>query len=156
MSRKYGLAMMCASLTSPAYSQSTLSNMELHCAISSSAMLPNQVVVGSVQSSNGQNATGTATLSSRATIAGVVRILIKDSEATMFIPNDFLPSFSKGKEGWFPVKALNINDTNISGKVQLNFMRASTFNVDRRTGAFSTSGGSQGTCERIDDIPKKF
>lgn len=76
--------------------------------------------------------------------------------ATMRVPNMFLPPIAGGRGGWFKVKDLRVSDSEISGKVAINFMNTPSFRIDRITGELSTQYGFQGQCDAQDVTTRRF
>ena len=71
-----------------------------------------------------------------------------------------LPPIRGGKEGWFKLKDVKVNDRQITASAAVNFMNNPKVHIDRMTGTISINGkaGSYtGACDRIaDDAPAKF
>ncbi len=76
--------------------------------------------------------------------------------ATMRVPTMFLPPIAGGRGGWFKVKDLRVTDSEISGKVAINFMNTPSFRIDRITGELSTQYGFQGQCDAQDVTTRRF
>ena len=76
--------------------------------------------------------------------------------ATMRVPTMFLPPIAGGRGGWFKVKDLRVSDSEISGKVAINFMNTPSFRIDRVTGELSTQYGFQAQCEAQDVTTRRF
>jgi hypothetical protein len=76
--------------------------------------------------------------------------------ATMRVPTMFLPPIAGGRGGWFKVQDLRITDSEISGKVAINFMNKPSFRIDRITGELSTQYGFQAQCDAQDVNTRRF
>ena len=81
---------------------------------------------------------------------------IEGGSARIFLPAEMRPEFSRGKDGWFPVDNLSIDDRTIRGTVKLNFMRTTAIEIDRNTGVLTTKHGYTADCTPIDRTKRKF
>ncbi len=69
------------------------------------------------------------------------------------MPQTMLPTFRGGENGWFKIKNLEINETEMTGSVAVNFINNPKLRIDRVTGSISISGRSghyAGQCARYD------
>lgn len=139
-------------LSTPAMADELL----LKCDGTSLARLNTSTTTADVRDSNNHSATGEASTTEAVRIPFQVMVRIKDGTAQMNVPGLAAPEINDGKAGWFPVKSLIVSDDEITGKVRFNLFASSTFRVDRRTGAISTSGGYTGSCVKQDLSQRAF
>lgn len=110
----------------------------------------------SVSGSYGQSATGQAYTTRTGQVGVSVQFRMVNGQAQINLPSAALPALNSAKEGWLNVKDLSISDTQIAGKVRLNFLNSSRFRIDRRTGVMTSDGGFQGVCQKQDVRENRF
>ncbi|WP_420382607.1 hypothetical protein [Novosphingobium sp.] len=86
-------------------------------------------------------------------------INITGSTAKVRVPRRFLPPLHGGDGGWFEVHDLVINETDITGKVAINYANHPNLRLDRRAGSVALDGkvGSfAGECQKVDPNQRAF
>lgn len=131
-------------------------DMLIICDGSAVAMAPESTTTMGVTDNQGYSATGSAVTSSPATLAFTAQLRIEGGEARMNLPAFAGPEISSSKGGWYRVKGLSVDDRRITGKVVWNFLSSSSFEIDRRTGTMTSSGGFQGQCHAADLEQRAF
>lgn len=81
---------------------------------------------------------------------------LEGGSARIFLPAEMRPAFSQGKNGWYPVNNLMIDDRVIRGSVKLSFIRSTAIEIDRNTGVLTTKHGYRADCTPIDRSQRKF
>jgi hypothetical protein len=79
--------------------------------------------------------------------------LADDGTGRIRMPRAMLPRIHGGSDGWFQIKDVERTDTEITGKVQVNFMNSPRLRLDRLTGRISLNGRSgdyAGECQPYD------
>ena len=76
--------------------------------------------------------------------------------ASVFLPVEMRPAFSRDKDGWFPVKDLAVANNSITGNVKMSFARSTAFKIDRNTGVLTTRNGYRADCTPVDRTVRKF
>lgn len=69
------------------------------------------------------------------------------------VPRSMLPPLHGGDEGWFEIKKLAVNPTEITGRIELAFLKSASLRIDRLTGFMkldSQNGTYAAECERFD------
>ncbi|SEL87686.1 hypothetical protein SAMN05216382_2805 [Sphingomonas palmae] len=88
---------------------------------------------------------------------GALRFRIRDAVAEALPPEPMLSQVGVG--GWRPVKKLATTDATITGKIDLGFLYAPVFEIDRYAGTISISGSMntfQGECQPYDGSQRQF
>lgn len=147
---RYLCGILLTAIASQAAAQAPNDEMLLVCDGESFNRTETASVDGWAADNHGNSATGGAALRELKKIPFQVRLRISDGIAEMSVPAAAAPEINENKGGWFPVKKLAIGDNEITGKVRFNMFSSSTFRVDRRTGAITTSGGFSGHCKKAD------
>lgn len=86
-------------------------------------------------------------------------ISITGGTAKVRVPRRFLPPLHGGDGGWFEVHDLLVNDTDITGKVAINYTNHPNLRLDRRAGTVALDGkvGSfAGECQKVDPNQRAF
>jgi len=86
-------------------------------------------------------------------------VSVSEGKAKVRVPRRFLPPLHGGDGGWFDVSELAIGDSEITGKVAINFANHPNLRIDRRSGAVSLDGkvGSfAGQCEKFNPDQRAF
>ena len=147
------VAILLAAATS---AMTTPPDMLLVCEGSTLAMAPESQTSMGVVDNEGYAATGSAVTSTRADVAFTAQLRIEDGEARMNLPTFVAPEVNSSKGGWYRVKSLVVDDKRITGKVVLNFLSSSSFEIDRRTGRMTSAGGFQAQCRAVDLTERAF
>ncbi len=126
-------------------------------------------VVNTTQSeSSTLNTYGDLTLNTTATTHRRIqthdRMLVEITEAggRVRLPQILVPTIHSGgsADGWWPMTALNVSETEISGKLTVNVFDKPSLRIDRTTGDVELRGiantGFTGTCEVADPSARKF
>jgi hypothetical protein len=104
-------------------------------------------------SSNGNFASATA-IQRRATgFSDEMEVQISDGVGQARLPRSIIPKIHGGHDGWFEIKNLAVSDSEITGKVAMNFTNAPRMHISRITGSISIDGhdGSfSGQCRAYD------
>jgi|JI6StandDraft_1071083.scaffolds.fasta_scaffold09300_7 hypothetical protein len=82
-----------------------------------------------------------------------VNLWIEGDKGSIRMPPTMLPPIRGGKDGWFEIKSIKISDSEITGKVGVNFMNSPKIRIDRMTGNISISGKAGdyvGRCQKYD------
>ncbi|MDQ2892817.1 MAG: hypothetical protein M3R64_06985 [Pseudomonadota bacterium] len=88
---------------------------------------------------------------------GVLRIRIRGDQADAMLPQPMLAQTSQS--GWRPIKKLAITEAAIDGKVDLGFLYAPVFHIDRYAGTLSLSGSMnafEGDCHPYEASERQF
>lgn len=90
-----------------------------------------------------------------------VNLWVEGDKGSIRMPRTMLPAIRGGKDGWFEIKSLKITDTEITGKVGINFMNNPNLRIDRITGVINISGKAGdyvGRCKKynIESSPRAF
>ena len=141
-----------ASQTLPQSSQSSSNNeteseMILLCTGSTLTSTPTGQTSAIVSDNNGNFAVGTSTSNDIKKDVIQVRLRVIGANADFFVPAGF------NNSGWRKVKDLKIGNDEISGKITY-WLNKTTFQIDRRTGVMTTSGGFEGICKK-EDLQKR-
>lgn len=109
-----------------------------------------------VTDSFGNSAVGNSVDTEVREIDAVIQLKLNGSDPRVNIPRILAPDIASSKAGWYRVKDLEISDEYIKGKVVFNFISSSRFEIDRRTGVLTSTGGFQGMCEAAEINERKF
>lgn len=88
---------------------------------------------------------------------GVLRVRIRGDQADAMLPQPMLAQMSQS--GWRPIKKLAITEAAIDGKVDLGFLYAPVFHIDRYAGTLSLSGSMnafEGDCHPYEASERQF
>ena len=85
-----------------------------------------------------------------------VQLRLRGAAPRINLPRFAAPDIASSRGGWFRVKNLEIERDYIRGKAVFNFLSASRFEVDRRTGIMTTENGYRGLCEAGDTENRAF
>jgi hypothetical protein len=88
---------------------------------------------------------------------GALRFRVRDNTAEALPPEPMLTQV--GVAGWRPVKKLAVGEAAIDGKIDLGFLYAPVFHIDRYAGTISVSGSMntfQGDCQPYDGSQRQF
>ncbi len=99
--------------------------------------------------------TGTSETIEPRYVAFSIRVKIEGEAGQVNLPAFALPGLSSAKDGWLRIKNLRVTEDHITGKIPFNFLSNSSFQIDRRAGTISSSGGFSGNC-RPDAGERKF
>jgi hypothetical protein len=130
--------------------------MNLICRGRGTAMTAVGRETGTVRTNQGYAAQGQNVRESLVDYETTAGFRLTGGVATMRVPNMFLPPIAGGRGGWFKVKDLRVTDSEISGKVAINFMNTPSFRIDRITGELSTQYGFQAQCDAQDVTTRRF
>jgi hypothetical protein len=88
---------------------------------------------------------------------GMFRIRLREDQAEALPPEPMLAQ--TGQSGWRPIKKLRVSEAAIDGKVDLGFLYAPVFHIDRYAGTLSLSGSMnafEGSCRPYDASERQF
>jgi len=88
---------------------------------------------------------------------GVLRMRIHDGQADALPPEPMLAQVQES--GWRKVKKLAVGETAIDGKIDLGFLYAPVFHIDRNAGTISINGSMssfEGDCHPYDASERRF
>ena len=109
-----------------------------------------------VTDNRGNIITGRATDSEVREVRATVQFRLNGDDPRMNLPRALQPELASSKGGWFRIKDLVVTDDFVRGKVVLNFLSSTRFEIDRRTGILTSEGGFQGACQSVDTTDRKF
>jgi len=69
------------------------------------------------------------------------------------MPRAMLPAIRGGENGWFQIRSIEINRSEITGSIAVNVLNNPKLRIDRVTGAISISGKAgdyAGRCTKYD------
>ena len=139
-------------ITAPAQAQESAGRLNLVCLGAGSA---NKATSSQVYATDdwGNSATANVVGNRSQPFEDQVNLWIEGGAGKIRMPRVMLPPFHGGDGGWFDIKSVKISDTEITGKVGINFMNSPTLRIDRLTGNISISGKSgdyAGRCQKYD------
>ena len=109
---------------------------------------------GSAQNNAGGSAWGQSVGTRPVPFDDQVNIEIgEDGTGRVRMPRMMLPGLRGGKDGWFEIKKVEINDDEIKGVVQVNILNSPKLHLDRIQGRVSINGKSgsySGQCQPYD------
>lgn len=126
----------------------------LVCAGTGTATRPS-TGIATAYGSYGESAVITSTVDGRVGFEGVMRIDINGKEGSIRVPGPMLPAIRGGNEGVIKLKDINIRETEITARVDYNFLNKPRVIIDRLTGTVSlddrmTKAQFSGRCEAFD------
>jgi hypothetical protein len=92
--------------------------------------------------------------------ADVLTVELHDSGGRIQVPRAMLPPIhGPGKNGWWDLDELQVNDREITGRYSVNVLNVPRVRIDRQTGTITIDGHSEnyrGSCEVADPAARKF
>lgn len=88
---------------------------------------------------------------------GMLRVRIRGGQADALPPEPMLAQADVG--GWRPIKKLSVSEAAITGKIDLGFLYAPVFKIDRYAGTISVNGSMnsfEGSCRPYDASERQF
>jgi hypothetical protein len=90
-----------------------------------------------------------------------VLVEIDDTGGRIHLPKSMIPPInSGGADGWWRLTDVQIRDTEIIGKLSINFLNKPSIRIDRVTGSMEMSGlnreNFQGRCAQVDRTQRLF
>lgn len=117
-----------------------------------------ETTIGNATTNNGASVQGTATTYSRQRSVEQVTVEIEGDSGRILVPNALLPPLnSGGKNGWWKLDQLEVDEGEILGRFSLNLLNKPRVRIDRRTGLISIKGfgglAFDGKCRKFDPDP---